>query len=279
MEKRKKARKESKGYKEPNGVKIEGIKKPTIVVGLPGIGNVGKIVTDYVIEQLKAKEIGKFYIDTPPMVFPTYESVEFPSVKVYSAEQKGLNFIFIAGDYQPREAKCFEFCSSLLEIFKKTSGKEIIILGGASLPKINVSPSIYAIASNAGIIQKYKKLEPEIKLAHGNLGPIVGVAGVLLGMAKDAGVNAVAFLTETTEREYFNANSVKKALLLLNKLTGIDVDTKKFDARMKKINAEITALRTFITAEPEERGLEGVDFPFGEHEGKREGDEKVGYIG
>ena len=69
------------------------ISKPTLVIGLPGIGNVGKIVTDYVIEQLNAKEIGKFYIDTPPMVFPTQDGIEFPSVKLYHAAYRKNSFL------------------------------------------------------------------------------------------------------------------------------------------------------------------------------------------
>lgn len=237
------------------------ISNPTLVIGLPGIGNVGKIVTDYVIEQLNAKEIGKFYIDTPPMVFPTRDSIEFPSVKLYHAAYRKNSFLFIAGDYQPRESKCFDFCSQIISLFKKLKGKEIIILGGASLPDVDADPSVYAIASKNGLIEKYRRLEPNLKSAHGNLGPIVGVVGVLLGLAKDKKIDAIAFLTETTDKEYFNTKSVRKALGLLNKLTGMGVNTKKFDTRMKSMDAEISAIHNFMKDEKlkvtkeEEKGL------------------------
>lgn len=248
----------------------EGITNPTLVIGLPGIGNVGKIVTDYIIEHLKAKEIGKFYIDTPPMVFPTQTSIEFPSVKLYHASYKRNSFLFIAGDYQPREAKCFEFCTKILDVFKKLKGKEIIILGGASLPDTRADPSVYAIASKTFLIDKYRKIEPKLQSAHGNLGPIVGVAGVLLGLAKDTNISATAFLTETTDKDYFSTKSVKKALTLLNKLTGIDVNPRKFDSRIKNMDAEISAIQNIVGEE--DKGMPSFT-------GKEDKKPDVGYIG
>src|SRR3989344_9107855 len=149
-------------------LKLKDMDNPTFVIGLPGIGNVGKIVTDYIIEHLNAKEIGKFYVDTPPMVFPTQDGIEFPSVRMYHSnyrkngnggstkgkedrksrkDGKNNSFLSIAGDYQPREAKCFDFCAQVLDIFQKVKGKEIIILGGASLPAMGKTPEVYAISS------------------------------------------------------------------------------------------------------------------------------------
>ncbi len=243
------------------------MRNATLVIGLPGIGNVGKIVTDFVVEQLHAKEVGKFYSDIPPMVFPTKDSVEFPTLRLYHATHKRNNFLFITGDYQPREAKCFDFCTEVINIFKKVKGKEIIVLGGASLPNIDSNPSVYAIASKNSLIEKYRKVEPNLRSAHGNLGPIVGVAGVLLGLAKNKNINATAFLTETTDKQYFNAKSVKKALSLINKLTGIQIDNKKFNLRIRSIEAEISAIQNFI------KPIESVK------ETEEEHDSSIGYIG
>ncbi len=279
---------------------LDGMDSPTFIVGLPGIGNVGKIVTDYIIEHLNAKEIGKFYVDTPPMVFPTQDGIEFPSVRMYhviygkngnaekvkgkmNGKKKGKggkreeknSFLFIAGDYQPREAKCFDFCAQVLEIFQKVKGKEIIILGGASLPAMSKTPEVYAIASKNELMKRYSKIAPGLKTAHGNLGPIVGVAGVLLGMAKDKNIDATAFLTETTDKNYFDSRSVSKALDLVNKLTGISVDVKKFDARVKKIDAEISALHELAEGEQIKMG-KGSELKL-----ETTGDEDfdIGYIG
>ena len=44
---------------------------------------------------------------------------------------------------------------------------------------------------------------------------------------------------------------MRRALGLLNKLTGMEVSTKKFDLRMKSMDAEISAIQNFIKEDPE----------------------------
>ncbi len=247
----------------------KSIRNPLFVVGLPGIGNVGKIVVDYAVEQLNAEEIGRFYIDTPPMVFPTEEAVEFPSLKVYYKASGGNSVIFLAGDYQPRDKKCFHFCKNFLNLFKKLKGKEILVFGGASLSEPEASPLVYYITSNVKLRKKYSSING-VRYAFSNLGPIVGVAGVLVGMAKEYGVDASAFLTETSDKEYFNTNSVKTALTLLNKVTKINVDAKKFNARVNDIKKELGEIIKF--AKEDELIKKSVTE-------KKLGEDRVNYIG
>ena len=40
---------------------IPKLNKPILIEGLPGIGNVGKIAVDFLIEELKAKKIYSFF--------------------------------------------------------------------------------------------------------------------------------------------------------------------------------------------------------------------------
>ena len=86
------------------------IKNPVLIIGLPGVGNIGKIVTDLIIDQQEAKELGSFIVDLPAMVFPSKDGVEFPSIKLYHKKIRETSYLFLAGDYQPRDANCFKFC-------------------------------------------------------------------------------------------------------------------------------------------------------------------------
>ena len=45
------------------------IKNPILIEGLPGIGNVGKIAVDFIIENLNAKKIFEIYSYSFPSVF------------------------------------------------------------------------------------------------------------------------------------------------------------------------------------------------------------------
>jgi len=224
---------------------LSKLKKPTIVIGLPGIGNVGKISVDFIIESLKPEEVGKFYVDIPPMIFASQTGIEFPAIKVYHLQQNEKDFLFIAGDYQPRDSKCFEFCTTVIDFFKEVDGKEIIVLGGAAFPDEIDNPVIYYLSSSSDLEKKYSKLATgrlNLNSASGNLGPIVGVAGVILGLAKEQNIQATTFLTEINDKEYFNIASVRAALNLVNQLTELDINTSKLNLRINTLESELKRL-------------------------------------
>ena len=50
---------------EFNGKKPQ-LKNPILVEGLPGIGNVGKVAVDFMVDELKAKKIAEFSSYTFP---------------------------------------------------------------------------------------------------------------------------------------------------------------------------------------------------------------------
>src|SRR3989338_9653845 len=124
-----------------NSWKIENLNKiklnrPVLIVGLPGIGNVAKISADFLIEQLSAKKLcGFFSHNMPNSVFVNEkEIVKIPSISMYYKKfgRRGKNDILIlSGDIQPaEEVSTYEFCETVLSLFKQQNGAEIITLAG-----------------------------------------------------------------------------------------------------------------------------------------------------
>ena len=63
--------------------KKQVLKNPILIVGLPGIGNVGKVSVDFMIDELKAKKVYElFSYSFPHSVFVNEDNlVELPSIK------------------------------------------------------------------------------------------------------------------------------------------------------------------------------------------------------
>jgi proteasome assembly chaperone (PAC2) family protein len=61
------------------------LKNPILIVGLPGIGNVGKIVVDFLIDELKAKKMYEIHSrHFPNTVFVNDNNlVSLPSVEIF----------------------------------------------------------------------------------------------------------------------------------------------------------------------------------------------------
>ena len=106
-------------------------KNPILLEGLPGIGNVGKITLDYLVDSLNAKPFLEIYSNRfPNSVFVNeYNLIDLPKITLFYKKIKGKEFIFLGGDVQPvDEAGSYEFCDEVLKLFKKFKGKKMITL-------------------------------------------------------------------------------------------------------------------------------------------------------
>jgi len=227
--------------KKPN------IKNPVLIEGLPGIGNVGKVAVDFIIDNLRAEKIYEIYSHSfPHSVLVNEENmVELPKISIYYKKIKGKDILFMAGDIQPiDEVSCYEFCEKFLDLFEKMNGKEIITLGGIGLPHIPKSPKIYCTSNDKKIVKEYRK---KVKLnngLYGVVGPIIGVSGLLLGLAKEREIPAICILAETLGHPTYIG--VKGAREILRSLDGM------FDLKLdfNKLNKEITEIEKDILSKP-----------------------------
>lgn len=226
---------------EANGKKLN-YKNTILIEGLPGIGNVGKIAADFIIEKLKAKKIYDVKSNKyPHAVFVNEDNlVELPKIEIYHKNLDGRDIWILAGDVQPiDESSCYDFCEGLIDLFKKNNGKEIITLGGIGLQVIPDKPKVYATANDKKIITKYKMpgLHEEI---YGLVGPVIGVTGLLVGLAKDHDIPAIALLGETYGHpNYLGIKGAREILEILNKKLNLKLKLKELDEEIKQIEKEI----------------------------------------
>ena len=210
-----------------------------LITGLPGIGNIGKIAVDFMIDELKAKKVYEFFSHSMPhSVFVNEDNlVDLPKIELYNYKK----ILFLAGDVQPTdEPSCYAFCEKILDIFEKRKGKEIITLGGIGLRKIPKTPQIYCTGNDEKIIKKYKKgvkLNPEV---FGVVGPIMGVAGLLLGLAKKRNIPAISMLAETfAHPAYVGLRGSKSILEILDKKLELKLDLKNLDKEIDTIEEQV----------------------------------------
>ena len=184
--------------------KIPELKNPILIEGMPGIGNVGKVVADFLIEQLKAVKIYDVFSNKfPHSVFVNEDNIiELPTIEIYYKRftKKGRtnDLIILTGDIQPiDEESCYEFCDAIVDLFLKLKGTEIITLGGVGLMEIGNPPKVYCTGNKKEIIKRYTTETAAKDKLYGVIGPIIGVSGVLLGMEEKKKVPAVTLLAET----------------------------------------------------------------------------------
>ena len=223
--------------------KMPKLNSPILIEGLPGIGNVGKVAVDFLIDELKAKKLYEITSYTfPHSVFVNEDNlVELPIVEVfYKQLSSKRDLLLLGGDVQPiDEISSYEFSDKVLDLLQKFNGKEVITLGGIGLADIPKKPKVYCTGNTRKVIDKYKNELVSNKL-YGIVGPIVGVSGLLLGLASRRNIAAISFLAETYGHPmYLGINGAKEILKVLDKKLGMKIDVSKLDREIKDIENEI----------------------------------------
>ncbi|MDD4983280.1 MAG: PAC2 family protein [Candidatus ainarchaeum sp.] len=234
-----------------SNVKNVKLNNPTLLIGLPGIGLVGKIAIDFIAEKMKNEKIGSIYSTyfTPAGI--TYKGqIDLIKDEFSIIKTKKKDFILLTGIAQPAlfeninpEAH-FEFAKKIVEIAKELGVKEIYTFGGLDISdaRITKNPELYFVTTNT------KKKEPSkyAKLLQDEI-TISGVAGLTLGFAKEEGMQGYCILAETTSKLiYGDFEAAKKMLEFISKYFELKVDLKDIDKEAKKISKAFKEVQTAL---------------------------------
>ncbi len=218
---------------------------PILIAGMPGIGNVGKVATDFLIEEIGAKKLFEFFSHSlPNSVFVNEKNVvELPRIEIYykTFGGKRKDLLFLAGDVQPiDEASCYEFCDKVLDLLTEFGGTEVITTGGIGLQAIPEEPKVYVTGTTQAVVKEYQQgLKTEASL-YGVVGPIIGVSGVLLGLTgRRKGMRGVSFLAETFGHPmYLGLKGARAIVACLAKKLDLKVDLEKMSKEIQEMEKE-----------------------------------------
>ena len=222
--------------------KLSNIRDPILIEGLPGIGNVGKIAMDFMIESLKAKKVYEIKSKkfSNSVCINEKNLVELPKIEIYYKKIKNKDLLFLSGDIQPIEDEsCYDFCEVVLDLFESLKGKEIITLGGIGLSQPPEKPKVFFTSNTRGIIKKYKSEGLNNNL-FGLVGPIMGVTGLLLGLSKERNIPSISLLAETYGHpSYLGIKGAREIIVRLNKSLNINVDLKEIDEEIRLLEGQV----------------------------------------
>ncbi len=219
------------------------LKNPVLIEGLPGIGNVGKVTADFIIDQLKAKKIFEFHgRSIPHSVFVTEKNlVELPRIELFAVKAKHRDILILAGDVQPlSEEACFEFCELVLHVCKDLGCKDIIALGGIGLKQVPKNPKVYCTGTEKATVQAFVKATGVSNKLYGVVGPIIGVSGVIVGLAGREKMANIALLAETFGHPmYLGIKGAKELLKVLNDYLKLKLNLKQLDDDIAELEEEM----------------------------------------
>lgn len=223
---------------------VPKLDRPILIIGLPGIGNVGKIAADFLIDETKARLIYNiFSYDLPNSVFVNDDNlIELPTIELYSRKSvKGQDLLILTGDVQPAdERSSYELCENVLKKAKELGVSLIITMGGIGLAEVPKKPQIFCTGNSKEIIKKIKKGSKLNDKLYGTVGPIIGISGLIVGLAKRNDISAVCLLAETLGHPaYLGIQGARELVKFINNKWGLKIRISKVDKNIKDIESEI----------------------------------------
>ena len=225
---------------------------PILIEGLPGVGNVGKLATEHLIEQLEATKFADIYSRYfPPQVLVNDDgTIKLVNNELYylkNKNRKKSDLIFLTGDYQGLTPEGqYKLSYAILELAEKFKVKKIFTLGGYGLGRMVETPRVLGAAGNEKLVKEMKKFGVVFQKGEPGSG-IVGPSGLLLGLGKIRNIDGVCLMGETSG--YFaDPKSAQEVLKVLIKILDLEVDFSELEIKAQQIDKLTSQFREIENA-------------------------------
>jgi uncharacterized protein (TIGR00162 family) len=240
---------------------------PILIEGFPGLGLVGKIAIRYLIKQLGAKKFAYLYSPHFPYFVLVNKKGNVRLLRgafYFWKNKEGKNdLILFTGDSQSQTIEGqYEIADRMLDFSQKHNVKTIATIGGYRM-EAKDKPKVFAAATAQDILNKALQAGAAVSSSGS---PIVGTAGLILGLARFKKIDALCLLGET--RGYLPDPMAARSVLEVLK------STFNFDVDLTGLNEEIAKAETMVTRLQkieEKRAIQA-------EETRKEEDKKTTYI-
>ena len=248
-------------------IKDVDLTDPIMIEGLPGVGHVGKLVADHMVEELHAEKIIEIYSPHFPPQVMVKEDGTIKQVKNEIYARRGQNgepdLLIIIGDYQSATNEGhYELTSIFLDIAESYKVRRIYALGGYGTGQFVDKSSVMGAATSIELVEE-RKTQGVLFQENEPGGGIIGVSGLLLGLGALRGLDVIC-LMGVTSGYLVDPKAASEVLRVLSGILGIEVGMHALEERAKEMEKIIGKLQE----------MERAQSPF-----EAGGDEDLRYIG
>jgi uncharacterized protein (TIGR00162 family) len=221
----------------------EEIGAPVLVEGLPGVGHVGKLVAEYLIDMLGAERIAEIHsIFFPPQVFiDEHGTARLVRNEIFRYEGDGRKVLFLVGDHQSTSGEGhYILVDEYLDIAEDLGVRRIYTLGGFGVGHLVEEPRVLGAVNQPDLREEIEHAGAVFSRDEPG-GGIVGAAGLLLGLGALRGMEGVCLMGETSGY-LVDPKSAASVLAVLCPLLGITVDPTRLQQRAAEMEQVIAAM-------------------------------------
>lgn len=238
------------------------LENPLFIEGLAGIGHIGRNCVSYLSDDLEAEKVGTLNSHH----FPPYTLVNDDKVlealqnDIYVTEINGRDVVLMEGNAQASNPEGhYEIADKVLDFTDEIGASEIVTIGGYGKGEVVEQPEVFGAVTSEELKEEYTGLG--IEFDH-DVGQIVGISGLLLGLGKERGKEGVALLGETPGFLMSDPKSTEAVLQVLEKMLDLDLDYSSLDDKVEESQEVLKKLRNLKGSQDQEESQQSSDLGY-----------------
>lgn len=219
------------------------LKDPIFLVGLPGVGHVGKLVAEHIIEEMNAEKIIEIYSPHfPPQILVDEESaIRLVRNEIYACKINDKDMLILVGDHQSSTTEGhYELCELYLDLAEEFGVSKIMTLGGYPTGQLTHKDEVIGAVNNLDLKQDLERSGVVFKEKEPG-GGIVGASGLLLGLSRFRNMDA-SCLMGLTSGYLVDPKSAQSLLNVLCNIFEIEIDVGALEERAKDMEKIVANL-------------------------------------
>ena len=228
---------------------------PVFVEGLPGVGHVGKLVAEHLIEETESTLLARIYSEHfPPQVGIDDTGVaSLAHAELYAVPTDGRDLIVLTGDHQAGDnTGQYRLTATFLDEAERLGADRVYSLGGVPTGELIEEYSVLGAVSAPELIEDLEEAGVQFR-SEEPAGGIVGTSGLLLGLGGRRGFEAVCLMGETSGY-LVDPKSARAVLEVLQDRLEFEVPVEALDDRADEMEEVINKLQDMEAAQSPSSG-------------------------
>lgn len=205
---------------------------PVLIEGLPGVGHVGKLAAEHLLEEHESQLVRRVYSEHfPPQVSIGDDGVsELVCAEFYAVTTDEQDLLVLTGDHQAQtNAGHYRLTDTFLDVASAFGVDRVFALGGVPTGELIEEYAVLGAATTAEFVDELEDIGVEFREDE-PAGGIVGTSGLLLGLGERRDIDAACLMGETSGY-LVDPKSAQAVLEVLQERLDIDIDFASLEER------------------------------------------------
>ncbi|MFQ3318190.1 MAG: hypothetical protein ACI8UR_001335 [Natronomonas sp.] len=219
------------------------LEAPVLIEGLPGVGHVGKLAAEHLLEEFDAELVRRVYSEHfPPQVTVEDGRTTLACAEVYAIETDARDMLVLTGDHQAGDGPGhYRLTDAFLDVADSFDVERIYALGGVPTGELVDEPDVIGAATTDAFIDDLEAVGVEFR-ENEPAGGIVGISGLLLGVGERRDFEAACVMGETSGY-LVDPKSARGVLEVLQEAVGFDIGYDSLEERAEEMEEVVKRIR------------------------------------